>query len=375
VQALTVPASITPPRAGRPRGRDALRLAALAAAVLSVHALLMQPWAGPGDAARRPGEAMVVRQLPAAPAPRAVDRVDSPEPVVAPPAPAPAPAPTPAPPRRARRPAVPPVAALPVATAAGPVASAAQPDPAASAVVDTPAVAAAPMEPDAGSPPPLYAVQPPPSVTIAYEFRRGAVVGPGRLSWTLEGTHYALTLEAAGPVVGPVLVQRSTGELAASGLAPRRFTDWRRRRSERAVSFDPGEPPGPGRIRFSANAPERVLWPGIQDRLSWMPQLAGIVRAWPEGPPAPGTSIELDVAGAAGDVQRWVFDVVVGEPPALGPALLPLERRQHASDGVPSGRPATRVQVWLDPQRHFLPARLLWSDGNGEPVELRATTP
>lgn len=372
----TAPLAPRPP--GRLRRRELLALTALSGIVALVHGLLMSPWHGPGDRAHRSGEALTVRHL-AVPAPRPATGPahNAPDADVALPMPVPAKAaaPTP-PPRPARVPmqdAAAPAPQSAVATASAAPAASSPDETTTPATVTAVPSDAAPAENTAGTAPPVYAMQAPPSLSVDYAFRRGALSGQGRLTWQVEGDRYAMALEATGPLAGTLLTQRSSGVLTDQGVVPQRFTDWRRRRSERAVNFEPGTAGEPGRIQFSSNAAERPFWPGTQDRLSWMAQLAGIVRAWPGAPPAPGTTIEIDVAGAAGDVQRWQFEVLADEAAAT-PALLKLQRRLLAADGeLPPGRAGTRVQVWLDPQRHYLPERVLWSDGNGDPVELRAT--
>ncbi|TXC67369.1 DUF3108 domain-containing protein [Piscinibacter aquaticus] len=269
---------------------------------------------------------MVVRTLPAPGAPQPG----------APPAPAPAAAladrparPNPA--LRPRREAPPPVAAAqPVVDPADrpappaepvpdvpPLAQATPPpEPAASGPLRAEAAAAAPAASAAageaeGAPPPLYATQLPPPLTLRYELRRGRLTGSGDLHWRPEAGRYSLRLE--GSVMGlSVLTQDSRGTLDAHGVVPERFTDQRARRPMVAANF---EREG-GRIRFSGPSNEVPWQPGVQDRLSWMVQLAAVAQAEPQRLAA-GERIVMMVVGARGDASTWAFR-------SAGPEILTL---------------------------------------------------
>lgn len=360
-----------------PRHRRAL--AALAALALAAHLLLLG-----GVEFRVP--------LPPPPVPSAVSVRTLPAPVVqrpeAPPAApavaAPADAPRRPPPERpARREAAAPVAAAqPVvdpadlpAPPAEPVLDVPpleqgvpQPEPVASASLRAEAVAApppasaAPAASDAeGAPPPLYATQLPPPMTLRYELRRGRLSGSGDLHWRPEAGRYSLRLD--GSVMGlSVLTQDSSGTLDAHGLAPERFTDQRARRPVVAANFEREA----GRIRFSGPSHEVPWQPGVQDRLSWMVQLAAVAQAEPQRLGA-GERIVMQVVGARGDASTWAFRSLGAETLTLFSAPLPtvhlLREPRHPYD--------TRVEVWLDPARHHLPVRAVMGSGDEDRLELR----
>jgi hypothetical protein len=86
-----------------------------------------------------------------------------------------------------------------------------------------------------------------------------------------------------------------------------------------------------------------------------MLQLGGIVEADPARF-APGARITLFVAGARGDGEAWVFDVLARERVELadGSAAEALRLRRE-----PRRPYDTQVDIWLDPARHHLPARAL----------------
>ncbi len=355
-----------------PRHRRAF--AALAALTLAVHLLLLGgvefavPVAEPP-----PPSAVLVRTLPAPQVARA-------EPPPAAPAVAAEPARQPVPPPRPRR-----EVAAQVPTAQPVVDPADLPAPPSEPVLDVPpleqgipppepaasaearAEAAPPAQPAAaasdaeGAPPPLYATQLPPPLTLRYELRRGRLSGSGDLLWRPEGGRYSLRLE--GSVMGlSVITQDSSGTLDTHGLAPERFTDQRARRPMVAANFEREA----GRIRFSGPSHELPWQPGVQDRLSWMVQLAAVVQAEPQRLAA-GERIVLQVVGARGDASTWAFRSLGRETLTLFAAPVEtvrlLREPRHPYD--------TRVEVWLDPARHHLPVRAAMGSGDDDRLELR----
>lgn len=210
-------------------------------------------------------------------------------------------------------------------------------------------------------PPPLYATRLPPALTLRYELRRGRLSGSGELLWRPAGGRYSLRLE--GSVIGlNVLTQESTGTLEPHGLAPERFTDQRARRPMVAANFEREA----GRIRFSGPSIELPWQAGVQDRLSWMMQLAGVAGAEPQHL-ASGERIVMQVVGARGDASIWAFRSLGPEALAIfGDSLATvhlLREPRHPYD--------TRVEVWLDPARHHLPVRATMGSSDEDRLELR----
>jgi hypothetical protein len=225
----------------------------------------------------------------------------------------------------------------------------------------TPASAASPAAAGEGAPPPLYATQIPPSATLRYELRRGRLTGSGDLRWQVEAGRYALRLE--GSVVGlNVLTQVSEGEFDAHGLAPVRFTDQRARRAAVAANFEREA----GRIRFSGPSTELPWQPGVQDRLSWMIQLAAVAAADP-ALVAEGQRITLLVVGARGDGSSWSFRSLGKESLSIFGATVDTVHLLRE----PRSPYDTRVEVWLDPARHHLPIRATLGTTDEDRLELR----
>lgn len=351
-----------------PRHRRAL--AALAALALAVHLLLLGgvefrvPAALP-----QPAIAVTVRTLPAPVEQRPA----------APPDAAATGVPAEAPPPPSRRQAAAPVAAAqPVIDPAEPPAPSEPeldvppleqgvpgPDPGPAPPRREDVVTALPPAPAAsdaeGAPPPLYATQLPPPLTLRYELRRGRLSGSGDLHWRPEAGRYSLRLD--GSVMGlSVLTQDSSGTLDAHGLAPERFTDQRSRRPMVAANFEREA----GRIRFSGPSHEVPWLPGVQDRLSWMVQLAAVAQAEPQRL-GTGERIVMQVVGARGDASTWAFRSLGAETLTLFSAPLDtvhlLREPRHPYD--------TRVEVWLDPARHHLPVRAVMGSGDDDRLELR----
>lgn len=225
-----------------------------------------------------------------------------------------------------------------------------------------PLAASAPAGPSAESgAPPLYATRLPPPATLRYELRRGALAGSGDLLWRPEGTRYTLKLE--GAVVGlNVLTQVSEGTLEPQGLAPVRFTDQRARRAAVAANFEREA----GRIRFSGPSHEVPWQSGVQDRLSWMVQLAAVAAAEPARLAA-GERIVLQVVGARGDASLWAFRSEGTETLTLFTERIETVRLLRE----PRAAHDTRVEVWLDPARHHLPVRATMGSGDDDRLELR----
>ena len=206
-------------------------------------------------------------------------------------------------------------------------------------------------------PPPVYEARLPPAATLHYQVRRGFLRGDGQIRWRPAGNAYHLVLEAS--VAGlTLLVQTSDGAIDHLGLQPVRFLDQRARRSAQAANFVRER----GRVTFSGTAIEWPLVAGVQDRLSWMIQLAGIVAADP-ALLHEGSRITMAVVGARGDADVWSLRYAGEErveTPSGGVAAFKLHREGHSPN-------ETTAEVWLDPARSYLPVRATLGNGSGAP--------
>jgi Protein of unknown function (DUF3108) len=343
---------------GPPAPWRALAVFTLLAVLLHGLVLNALPW-GLGEGLSGGVRTIKARQIVlAAPAPAADVAAAAPAPLKRPKRPPASTAPEPtAVPDAA--PAVPPVAPLPapveVAAAAVPEVAAPAAPAASEPTAEAPAVTAAAATPAAatvdggGKNIPTFATRLPPSVTLAYELRRGGLSGEGEMVWRPRADGYALTLQ--GTAFGiPIIAWASQGAFDANGIAPERFMDRRRSRDVRAANFQREA----GKISFSSPTTEYPLVPGAQDRLSWMVQLPGIVQAAPESF-GPGARIPIFVVGARGDADVWTFIVETSEAVELPSGRVENTLRLLREPRKPFD---TRVEVWLDPARHHLPVRL-----------------
>lgn len=219
--------------------------------------------------------------------------------------------------------------AVRVATAASPVG----PAPQASAPIE--AVAAA-------TPASAPRLKLPPAERLQFIAQRGTRSGHAELRWERAGAggyELLLVLRYDGQE-REALIQSSRGDIGESGLQPRRYADRRGDAGLRSVNFDQEDEAAP-----SAS--------GAQDRLSWLVQLAAMAAAWTEMP-AQGTHIVLPVAGARGERDDWVFEVMGLEPVPGAASLLHLSR-------APLHRHDHRIDMWLDAPRSGWPVRMSWS--------------
>lgn len=203
----------------------------------------------------------------------------------------------------------------------------------------------------------LPPAQPPTSTRLDYAVT-GRIKGiaynaEGQLDWTLANGRYDARMEMKVFLLGS-RVQTSNGKVGPAGLSPERFAD--RSRSEKAAHFDAQT----NRVRFSNNAPEAVLLPGAQDRLSLFLQMAGLLQARPQAY-ASGQTIEMPVVGT-GDADIWRF--VVGDEATL--SLPAGDMRARLVKRLPRKEFDSTVEMWLAPDLQHLPVRLRVTQANGD---------
>ena len=215
---------------------------------------------------------------------------------------------------------------------------------------------------------PVYATRPPPSTTLRYALVQGGRAsvpdtGSAEIEWRRDADTFSLRIATA---VGdrPPREWQSTGAFDAAGVAPQRLVERERGRDKRALSIDHAG----GRVRFSGASGALAVAPGVQDRWSWVAQLAAIAEAGARRGQVPARW-DLQVAGLRGELERWTFRVLpLGEPPPelasqgnelsagadRAPALLHVVR-------APEQPYDLRIEAWLSPSLHHLPAGLRMS--------------
>jgi hypothetical protein len=219
---------------------------------------------------------------------------------------------------------------------------------------------------------PVYATQPPPSTTLRYALVQGGRAaapdtGSAELEWRRDADAYSLRVATA--IDGrPPRDWQSTGTFDAAGVAPLRLVERERGRDKRALSIDRDG----ARVRFSGAPGALAVAPGVQDRWSWIAQLAAVAEAGARRGQAP-VRWDLQVAGLRGELERWTFRVLPpgDPPPELGPQGNELSGRLDRAPALlhvvrATGQPyGLRIEAWLSPALHHLPAGLRMSNPPG----------
>ncbi len=186
----------------------------------------------------------------------------------------------------------------------------------------------------------------------------------GELRWQHNDTAYELSLTVRAFLVGR-RQWRSVGQIDATGLAPRRFSDsWR---NERAAHFDREQQ----RVVFSSNSTPAPLQPGAQDQVSLYVQLAAAMAGEPERF-APGTRLQVQTATVR-DALPWSLVLAGTETLALEGQSL------NVSKWVcqPRNLYEARVEFWVAAAQSWMPVRIRITQVSGSFIDLlwRSTEP
>jgi hypothetical protein len=179
--------------------------------------------------------------------------------------------------------------------------------------------------------------------------------GEGEMVWRHDGEGYEASFDVVAPP-WPARRQRSTGRITAEGLAPLRFSE--KIRTEEAAHFEREV----GKVIFSSNKPDAPLLPGAQDRLSVLWQLGAILAGQPGKFPPPSTLV-IQTAGTR-EAERWFFEVQAEESLDLpGGTVEALKLTRH-----PRKEFDQKVEIWLAPGMDYVPVRLRLTQPNGDSV-------
>ncbi len=220
------------------------------------------------------------------------------------------------------------------------------------------ALAAASPSAANGAPATAYTV--PGSVRLKYNVTGAkdklSYTARAELLWLQDGSTYEARLEVGAFLIGSRQFT-STGRMTADGLAPLRYAD--KTRNELAAHFDRDRQ----RVTFSANTPEAPLQSGAQDRVSVFVQLGSMVAGEPAKYPA-GTSISLQIIGPRA-TEVWVVTVDGEEKLNLpGGELSALKLTRGISRDFD-----VKTEFWLAPALGYLPARIRFTQANGDFVD------
>jgi hypothetical protein len=251
------------------------------------------------------------------------------------------------------QPEPPPEVENPTATATPPPPTTdANPTPEVATESPEPAQAAGPVMPDGSLPA---------NASLSYDVKGNAkgfnYSASGTLGWTQGGNTYTADLEISALFLGS-FQRTSTGLITPQGLEPQRYTD-RRRSKEKTATFDRGA----GVIHYSAKTPDAPLQPGMQDQLSVMLQLAGLLNAREQR--MEGEVISVPVSSETG-AEVWRFEIGPLESLHL-PAGEVSARRLIRQARKPNDK---TVEVWLAPNLGRLPVRMRLTEPNGDFMDM-----
>lgn len=192
--------------------------------------------------------------------------------------------------------------------------------------------------------------------TVQGRVRGKPISGQSVWVWQHDGQRYEARTEVGGLPSG-TRVQSSVGAVGAEGLRPERYADTSR--SERAAHFEREQ----GQVVFSANRPAAALQDGMQDRLSVVFQLAGLLAAAPTRY-AQGTVVVLPVVSPR-EAQSWRFVVGQEERLELPGATLSARRLTRS----PQREYEPTIDLWFAPAHGFAPVRMRVTQANGDFVD------
>lgn len=192
--------------------------------------------------------------------------------------------------------------------------------------------------------------------TVQGRVRGKPVSGQSVWVWQHDGQRYEARTEVGGLPSG-TRVQSSVGTVGAEGLRPERYAD--KSRSERAAHFEREQ----GQVVFSTNRPAAALQEGMQDRLSMVFQLAGLLAAAPTRY-AEGTVVILPVVSPR-EALPWRFLVGALEQLDLPGATLAARRLTRS----PQREYEPTIDLWFAPAQGFAPVRMRVTQANGDFVD------
>ena len=203
--------------------------------------------------------------------------------------------------------------------------------------------------------PRIYPTRLPSETTLVYTLKYRGYEGRAELHWQFRHSKYQLTLRHELLSGRATWQSDSEGRIGNEGLIPERSTEELPGGAKASTQFQPAAGMAAAAGAEEAGAGLQALPRGLQDRVSWIIQLSAIAGSDP-GLAAPGQDIGLLVASAFGPPETWTFRSLA--PDTDNPDLPGLPRLLHET----TWPQARRVEVWLDPRRDHLPARILLAD-------------
>jgi hypothetical protein len=191
--------------------------------------------------------------------------------------------------------------------------------------------------------------------------RYSALSGTTTVDWKVDTATKRYETRLRSTVFGIQLADiTSTGFIRRFGLAPDRFVQKTGTRAPQAANLDWEQ----RIVTFSSRSFQRPAHEGMQDRVSFLFQLMALGQNLPDAL-RPGATLAMEVAGP-GDVDSYQF-IVVG--------LETVETAAGPMEAIKIDRPRTepnfqRIEVWLAPDRKYLPVAVRFTDRRDNVTEM-----
>jgi hypothetical protein len=209
-----------------------------------------------------------------------------------------------------------------------------------------------------------YKFNVPPSADIDYAVtakQSGFTLdGQAHVKWRATSDTFSLVTEMRAMLFGKILDAKTEGVIDQFGLAPVTFYEKRMRKNPTLATFDREG----NTIRFKDSDATYPIKGGEQDRNSAIWQLIAVARAAPARL-KPGSEWQFSVV-SPNDAEPWIFKVVDNEKirTALGELNTVHILKKTADDSK-----RQRVEIWLAPSLDWYPARLRYTDPDGDFIE------
>jgi hypothetical protein len=191
--------------------------------------------------------------------------------------------------------------------------------------------------------------------------RYSALTGTTTIEWRVDAATKRYETRLRSTVFGIQLADiTSSGTIRRFGLAPERFVQKTGTKAPLAANLDWDQ----HIVTFSSRSYQRPATEGMQDRVSFMFQLMALGQNLPDAF-REGTTVTMDVAGP-GDIDAYHFTVVGTETveTAAGPIeAIKLDRPRMEPN-------FQRVEVWLAPERRYLPVGVRFTDRRDNVTEM-----